>query len=328
VAETAPNGFGSSIMNAPIAKPETIASLCLSFNLCDGLERLTEEINRLMPELKFTHVVTRGHWYRLGGVVDAEYKPISQNIAQWAEEKSAGDVDNLVAEYMDSGYFATRLAGKTHYFTATCGDAPEQFIQLEIEQLQEVIDRPLVEREWFPDSLEEFLDPLDYPRLEPEPISSAYLQFRRITPIENLLKESTGKNRSIQYLTRFFNDWQSSSAGLHSLFCNHWILALREYQDRDGEHQLSAKPYSTFSGEIKVTSLSSRSYGSGLANAIHGYDRQVGYPFAWFFNLLSSKSDNYQLAEAVLKDQMGAFDYLPPKDLKVLRAWEANPYGV
>ncbi|MEJ2621076.1 MAG: hypothetical protein P8163_12655 [Candidatus Thiodiazotropha sp.] len=315
-------------MNAPISNPEIIASLCRSFEFSEGLQCLTEEINRLMPELVFRHVVTRGHWYRLGGVVDADYKPISQNIAQWAEERSAGDVDKLVNEYIDSGYFATRLAGKTHYFTAACGDGPEQFIQLEIEELQEVLDRPLFARDWFPENLEEFLDPLDYHRLEAEPISTAYFQFRRIIPIEKLLKESSGKNRSIQYLIRFFNDWRTSSAGLNSQFCNHWILALREYQDSDGEYQLSAKPYSTFTGEIKVTSLSRRSHGSELANAIHGYDRQVGYPFAWFFNLLSSKSDNYKLAEAVLKDQMGAFDYLPPKDLKVLRAWEANPYAV
>jgi hypothetical protein len=315
-------------MNAPIANPETIASLCLSFDFSEGLERLTEEINRLMPELEFTHVVTRGHWYRLGGVVDANYQPISQNIAQWAEESSAGDVDNLVAEYMNSGYFATRLSGKTHYFTASCGDGPDQFIQLEIEQLQEVLDRPLVERDWFPESLEEFLDPLDYPRLEPEPMDSAYLQFRRVTPIDKLLRESSGKNRAMLSLARFFRDWQASSAGLHSQFCDHWILALREYQDRDGEHQLSAKPYSTFSGELKVSSLGDTPHGAELANAIHGYDRQVGYPFAWFFNLISSKSENYKLAEAVLRDQMGAFDYLPPRDLKVLRAWESSPYGV
>ncbi|MCG7955454.1 MAG: hypothetical protein JAY91_08010, partial [Candidatus Thiodiazotropha endolucinida] len=206
-------------MNAPIAKPESIASLCLSFDFSAGFEQLTEKINLLMPELQFAHVVTRGNWYRLGGVVDGDYNPISQNIAQWAEENSGGDVDNLIADYIDCGYFATRLAGKTHYFTAPCGEGPEQFIQLEIEELQEVLDRPLVDGDWFPESLEEFLDPLDYPRLEPEPIGEAYLQFRRITPIESLLKESSGRNRSMQSLSRFFNDWYESSAGIQSQFC-------------------------------------------------------------------------------------------------------------
>ncbi|MES9852856.1 MAG: hypothetical protein ABW170_13635 [Candidatus Thiodiazotropha sp. L084R] len=316
-------------MSAPLAKPEELAMLCLSYDITnDDIGGLSKEVNKLMPDLNFAHVVTRGNWYRLGGVVDSKYQPISQNIAQWAETTSDGDIDNLITEYIDAGYFATRLAGRTHYFTASHGDAPEQFVQLEIEELQEVLDRPLVERDWFPESLEEFLDPLDYPRLEPEPISSAYLQFRRITPIESLVTEKAKENRSIKNLKRFFTDWQVSSAGAQNVFCKHWMLALREYQGSDGEFQLSAKPYSTFQGDQTIAKLNGSPHGSELANAIHGYDRQAGYPFAWFFNMLSSKSDNYALADAVLKDQMGAFDYLPPRDLQVLREWELNPYGV
>jgi hypothetical protein len=44
--------------------------------------------------------------------------------------------------------------------------------------------------------------------------------------------------------------------------------------------------------------------------------------------MLGQKSGNYALADAVLADQMGAYDYLPPRDLKVLREWESRPYGV
>jgi hypothetical protein len=68
--------------------------------------------------------------------------------------------------------------------------------------------------------------------------------------------------------------------------------------------------------------------GAELANAIHGYDRQLGYLFAWFFIMLSRKAANYSLAEAVLGDQVGAYDYLPARDLKVLRQWEERPYAV
>jgi hypothetical protein len=315
-------------MSAEIAKPETLATFCQAFDSDKGIERLSKQINQLMPNLNFTHVITRGNWYRLGGVVDSEYRPITQNIAQWADLTSGGNVDQLITEYLDAGYFATRLAGKTHYFTAPYGDAPEQFIQLEIEELMEVLDRPLVERDWFPESLEEFLDPLDYPRLEPEPVGKAYLQFRRITPIESLLMEAAKENQAMKNLKRFFNDWTASSAGLNGVFCEHWILALREYQDSDGEYLLSAKPYSTYQGNSSLLLPTQKPHGADLANTIHGYDRRVGYPFAWFFNMLSSKSDNFALAEAVLKDQLGAFDYLPPRDLRVLRAWESQPYGV
>ncbi|MEW7996397.1 MAG: hypothetical protein AB2825_18395, partial [Candidatus Thiodiazotropha endolucinida] len=68
--------------------------------------------------------------------------------------------------------------------------------------------------------------------------------------------------------------------------------------------------------------------GAELANAVHGYDRVLGYPFAWYFMMLGSTASNYTLADAVLQDQMGAYDYLPKRDLKVLREWEAKPYGV
>jgi hypothetical protein len=44
--------------------------------------------------------------------------------------------------------------------------------------------------------------------------------------------------------------------------------------------------------------------------------------------MLGSKAENFAVAEAVLRDQMGAYDYLPAKDLKVLRSWEERPYGV
>jgi hypothetical protein len=67
--------------------------------------------------------------------------------------------------------------------------------------------------------------------------------------------------------------------------------------------------------------------GAGLANLIHGFDRVVGYPFAWYFHMLTHKPVPHQLAEAVHADLMGAYEYLLARDLKVLRDWHARPYG-
>ena len=189
-------------MEAVFAKPETLAVLCQNLDQASDTEAVNAEICKLMPALEFSPVASRGNWHRLGGVVDASYRPVHGNIAHWAEQESGGDVDQLIVTYADAGYFATRLAGKTHYFTAPCGDHPESFIQLEIEQLQEVLDRPLIERDWFPESIEEFLDPLDYPRLQPEPIGKPYWQFRRITPVEKLLNEATRETQARYNLRR------------------------------------------------------------------------------------------------------------------------------
>jgi hypothetical protein len=315
-------------MAIELAKPEQLALLCKALTATPSLDELSEKFGDLMPGLSFTHVATRGNWHRLGGVVDAQHNAVSANIAQWAEQESGGDIDQLIAEYVDAGYFATRLAGKTHYIVAPLGDTPEAFVQLEIEELREVIDRPLIERDWYPESIEEFLDPLDYPRLDPEPLGSSYLQFRRITPVEKLLGEAPKENQALYNLKRFFDDWQSSSAKEYGPFCNHWALALREYIDADGEYRLSAKPFSTFSGNVDSLAKAGTLHGAELANLIHGYDRRVGYPFAWYFNMLGCKAENVAVAEAVLRDQMGAYDYLPAKDLKVLRQWEERPYGI
>ena len=304
------------------------AQVCAETDAGSGLEASQAQLTTLLPELDFDWVLTRGHWHRLGGVVDADYQPICDNIARWAERKSSGDLDALIVRYAGRGYFATRLAGKTHFFTAPCGARAEDFIQLEIEELQEVLDRPLIDRDWLPESLEEFLDPIDYPRLVPEPIGQPYYQFRRLTPIARLVQEAPRENQTLSNLRRFFQDWAHSSACEGEPCYRHWVLALRQYLDSDGECRRVARPVSTFVDPLPSLPTGESLHGSKLANAIHGYDRQLGYPFAWYFMMLSSKAANYSLAEAVLKDQMGAYDYLPVRDLKVLRGWEERPYGV
>jgi hypothetical protein len=315
-------------MTNPLANADDLSRICHETEVIEDHKNLLQLFTSLFPELEFSFVLTRGNWHRLGGIVDMEYQRISDNIATWAENECSGDVDQIISEHLASGYFATRLSGKTHFFTAPCGDNIEDFIQLEVEELIEVIDHPLVDKDWFPDSLEEFIDPLDYPRLEPETVGKAYYKFRRISSIAELF---TGKRlypEKPKNLQRFFHDWQQSSAMENKPFCHYWVLALREYKDCDGDIRLTVKPVSTYADKLPDLPPSEQLHGTELSQAIHNYDRQLGYPFAWYFIMLSSKASNYSLAEAVLRDQMGAYDYLPAKDLNVLRQWEEKPYGV
>ncbi len=315
-------------MQAFIEQNEQLAALCNHSCVEQGLEVMLQGLRGIYPELEFEHVLTRGGWYRLGGVVDHDYQRVSDNIVQWAEIESQGDVEQLLVKHMDSGYFATRLAGKTHYFNACIGESPEDFVQLEIEELSEVLDRSLADPDWFPESLEEFVDPIDYPRLVPEVVAQPYYLYRRITPINQLLHQPARETRLISNIRHFIKDWGHSSAGQQARFCSHWILALREYVDSDGQTNVNAKPVSGFNGKAPGLPDGERLSGATLAQAVHEYDRHIGYPFSWFFMMLSSQSKNFQLADAVLRDQMGAYDYLPARDLKVLRDWEARPYSV
>ncbi len=315
-------------METLLANTDQLARLCNEVDVEPGLDALTRRLQELVPGAALSRVLTRGNWHRLGGVIDGAYQPVSDNITLWAERESGGDVDELIAKYLGKGYFATRLAGKTHYLTAPCGEGAEDFIQLEIEELQEVLDRPLVDPDWFPDSLEEFIDPLDYPRLEPEPVGKARYIFRRITPVRKLLEEIGNAGHGKDGLQRFFTDWSHSSASETGPFCRYWVLVLQHYTDSDSESHFTARPVSTFSGELPVLPPGGSLQGAELANAIHDYDRELGYPFAWYFIMLSHKSANYALAEAVLRDQTGAYDYIPARDLEVLQRWERRPYAV
>jgi hypothetical protein len=310
--------------------PATLTEICANADASAGIEALVANIRELVPELELRCVLSRGGWHRLGGVVDKHHNSISHNIVQWVEDECGGDVDELIANYLDSEYFATNLAGKTHFITAPIGDSPDAYIQIEVEELCEVLNRPLVQPDWYPDDVEEFLEPLDYPHVEPDPVAKPYYQFRRITNIDALLSLKPGSSRQIRDLRRFCHDWEHSSAG-HTeevMFCRHWVFGLREYIDHEGDSQLTAKPVSTFTDEGPELPHGGRIRGVELANAIHHYDRHVGYPFAWYFMMLTQKASNYALAEAVLADQMGAYEYLPSRDLAVLREWEQRPYGV
>ncbi len=298
-----------------------------------ALNAIRDALKDLLPELDFTCALTRGRWYRLGGIVDSQLQTVSNNIALWAENECHGNVDEIILKHIDSGYLVTRLAGKTHYFTAPYGKNNDEFIQLEIEELTEVINRPLVSSEWFPDNLEDFIDPLDYPALKPEPTGAHYYQFRRMTDVAELLKNILLKNRTLNNIQRFFQEWQQSSASDEQVFCQYWILTLREYQDSNCEYQLRAKLLSTHADSLIADTMPELPpgkllHGSKLSKALYDYDRQLGYPFAWYFTMLSNHSSNFELAEAVLRDLMGAYEYLPARDLKILRQWEERPYSV
>lgn len=309
-----------------LATTEQLQQLCTDTSVESQHATLLAGLQKLMPTLSFQAVLSRGGWYHLGGIVDQDHHIISDNLRQWVEEESAGDIDQLISDYMDSGYLVTRLAGQTHYFTASYGEHPSEFVQLEIEELQAVIDRPLIPEDEYPDSLEEFVEPIDYERLPAENVGAPYYRFRRILPIDQLLQKDKHESQALRHLQRFFNDWQNSSASDTS-FCQHWMLSLREYMDTDGNYRLQARPTALFAGELPQMPSDNLS-GGDLAYAIHHYDRHIGYPFAWYFMMLTHKAENFTLAEAVLQDLMGAFDYLPAKDLKVLRQWAQKPYGV
>ena len=301
-----------------------IAELCNLDPVPQTPGELLLRLQDVMPDLPVSHALSRGGWHRLGGVVDGDYRRVARHIRTWSEDESGGDVEALLDKCADLRGFVTRLEGVTHYLTAPSGAGAADFLQVEIEQVQEVLDRPLWDPDWLPDDLEEFIDPMDYPHLQPEPVAESRLLCRRVLRVPDFMK-SPDAGRDIK---RFFADWERSSAGESARLCDHWCLGIREFQDRSGEGHISAKPLAVGTDDLPELPDEAVSRGAGLANLIHGFDRNAGYHFAWFFHMLTRRRVSFGLAEAVHADQMGAFDYLPARDLAVLRDWYAQPYSL
>jgi len=278
--------------------------------------------------LEMTPAAQRSGWYRLGGVVDPEGRRVTDDLAAWLEEQGRDGLGELFERVGGLGYLVTKRLGKTHYFTAPAGERPEDFVQLEVEEMREVVDRLLFDPQSPPEDLQDLLDPTDYQPLEPRPLGGPCYSVRRITPIAPLLQDLQEKGPGgALTLRRFLDDWQESSAREHR-FCDHWILMLRRETGRYGEPLRSAKPSPASLQALPRLELSPGLRGLDLAKRVNSFDRAAGYSFAWYFLMLASRQVPHETAQRVLRDLMGAYDYLPARDLKVLRRWSDAPYAV
>lgn len=299
----------------------TLNEACVRAEVQPDLSDLMGALRPLFPGLELNLILTRGGWHRLGGVVTPELRRVAHHLAQWAEQESGGDMDELRERHGESGYLATRLAGKTHYFAAVCGEGPEDFIQVEVEELMEETDRPLFWTGWEPEDMEEFLDPSDCPRPPAQAVGRPYYLFRRAFGGADMLRrlEKGGTK-----LRRFVAEWKACSAGRQPL-CSHWLFAVRESLDRFGQPSVSAKPIAVREAVLPPTGQEELS-GLPLANWIGEFDKGLGYPFAWYFDMLAASTIPHELAWRVHADHEGEFGYLPERDLEILRQWTAAPY--
>jgi hypothetical protein len=309
-----------------------VIRICSNTQVATDHAPLLQILSQHYPGLSFTHVLTRDGWHRTGGILDSTGARISDNLREWVETKSGGDVNKLMAQYADSGYIATRLNGKTHYFAAQTGKTAQEFVQLEVEELQEMVDHVMFGKDILADDIQDIIEPADAEKLKPEPIGLPCYLFRRMTAINEFMQSMAAqlaeRGKTNIPALRFMQDWDRGSSKDAGSFCEYWVLALQQYNDAWGETIMSVKPVSTFTSDLNLIKLNGEHRGAGLANLIHNFDHSIGYPMAWYFFMLSHSEVPYQLAEAIHKDLMGAYDYLPAKDLKVLNDWSAKPYSV
>ena len=308
-----------------------VVEMCVHVPVSTGAAGLTRELSHLMPLLGFREVLTRGGWYRLGGVVDVTGTHVTDDLGLWAETELAArgdDIHALVDDYAGSALRATRLMGKTHYLVACTGSLARDFLQIEIEELQEVVSHDLFTRDE-PASLEEIVDP---PRDETGneaalPLGAPFYALRRITDVAEFLKRMAAQKPEPQVVHRFFDAWEACSAGNATQFSNHWVVAVREYLDRYHQPIFQAMPVAAVNGLPPKFESTYGARGMALYAALQGFDRQAGYPMAWFFHMLTTKAVPHAVANTIIDDVQSGFSYLPERDVKVVRDWLHRPYG-
>lgn len=321
-----------------------IIEACTVTPVTAGTAALSREIARALPDWPLREILNRGGWYRLGGVIDGNGQRIAEHLEAWASaelEARGGDLAALLDDYAGTPLRATHLAGRTHYLvTRGRGNDATDYLQLEIEVLQETYAQPLFMDGAAPASLDELIDarcggagsPCTHCRAGAAhsrcgmPLGAASYRFRRLTHVGDLLARMRTQSLDAQPIHRFVADWQASSAGAATDFCHHWALALREHLDRYRQTLVRATPIPALVGELPRLSVREGTSGLSLHGALTAFDRAAGYPMAWFFMLLAGKAVPHWVPAAVASDAAAGFSYLPERDLALVKQWLIKPY--
>lgn len=305
-----------------------IVETCARTAVSAGGTSLARALHGALPDWQFRHGLARGGWYRLGGIVDGQGQRVSDNLEQWVEDAldaCDGDMQQLIDEHEGQTLYATRFVGQTHYLTATVGDAADDFLQLEIEDLQEMKVHKLFSNE--PTTLEELVDPRGGKDV-PMPLGLPFYKLRRIQHIGAFLQRMLAQKPEPASIHRMIEDWSKSSAGSTSVYANHWVIATREHLDRYHQPVFRAQPIATLAGDPPEFDASPQTSGLKLQEALNRFDRAVGYPMAWYFHMLTTKAVPHWVAQSTVEDALADFAYLPQRDVDIIRSWLHRPYSV
>ncbi|MDP1910370.1 MAG: hypothetical protein Q8K85_18885, partial [Hyphomicrobium sp.] len=223
-----------------------------------------------------------------------------------------------------------RLTGRTHYLVASTGPAATDFIQLEIEVLQEMSCHALFDGDTPLGSVEELVAPQGDDGAcarRAAPLGAPFLALRRLTPAVDILARMRAQKPEPQAIHRFIAAWENSSAGAATQFSNHWVLGVREHLDCYRQTIVHARPIAAVNGAPPRVAGAFGVPGLSLRSALSRYDKAAGYPLAWFFNMISTRSVPHALASAVVDDMQSGFHYLPDRDVAVVKEWLYRPYG-
>lgn len=294
-------------------------------------ELLLKKLQTLIPEYPVRLALVGEEWYRLGGVVDSQGKRLSSDVLEWVERsyiECGQNLQTLIEHSIELQLVATKRTGKTLYFVVQTDTRAEAFVLIEIDKTYEVTDRLLVDPTNPPEDLEDFIDPIQALRVDSIPFGHARYSYRRKIDVPVFMETINERHRTEHPVQRFMEDWNRSSAGQQYQLSDYWIIKPYLHTGRFGEPIINVELINIQKTALPDLETLTNKKGQTLGSMLNRFDRQAGYPFAWFFYMLTGDLVSTHSAEAVFRDLVNDCTYLPKRDEAVLRDWIASPYKV
>ncbi|SFX61369.1 hypothetical protein [Marinospirillum alkaliphilum] len=286
--------------------------------------RLLEWLKATWPELTFHHRLTRSGWYRPGGVCTSQGQILATDLEAWLNQAlgKVEDFEQLLADLEIMQPLVTRFNGSTHFFTASYGKAPEACWQLEVEELQEVMDRKLLNGDAeLPEDLADLLEPMHPARLDGHPVGAPKYRLGCLTNLHLALEEAV----NAPLLQRFFREWQEATGDAVD-FHQFWFFQRHESLTRYGVAQLRLQPHAIKARHLKTLPWDLTVEPMALATQLRSYDKAAGYNGAWYFGLVAGNLVPRELAARLQDDWLAEYRYIAERQAALIRDWLHQPY--
>lgn len=286
--------------------------------------RLLELLQQVWPEVEFKHRLTRSDWYRPGGVYTSQGLMLGQDLESWLQHalNKVDDFEQLLVDLETIQPLVTRFNGSTHFFSASYGKAPEACWQLEVEELQEVMDRRLIDDlADLPEDLADLLEPMRPALIDAQPLGSPRYQLGKLVNLRELVTSAI----NAPLLERFFAEW-SEGPGQSTDFHQHWFFQQHESLSRYGVAQLRLQPYAIKDKHLKTLPWDLTVEPMALAAQLRSYDKAAGYNGAWYFSLVAGNLVPRELAARLQDDWLADYRYISDVLQGWIRNWLHQPY--
>lgn len=286
--------------------------------------RLLELLQQVWPEVEFKHRLTRSGWYRPGGVCTSQGMILGKDLETWLQNAlhKMEDFEQLLADLEIMQPLVTRFNGSTHFFTASYGSAPEASWQLEVEELQEVMDRRMLnDQADLPEDLADLLEPLQPALLDGQPLGSPRYQLGQLVNLREVLSAAV----NAPLLERFFIEW-CEGPGKTTDFHQHWFFQRHESLSRYGVSQLRMQPHAIKARHLKTMPWDLAEDAMGIASQLRSFDKAASYTGAWYFCMVAGNLVPRELASRLQDDWLADYRYISEAQQSWIRSWLHQPY--